>query len=174
MSEVMIKPLTVERLHQVLLRHLPLGRQVVAAPVTEPIDDTGSIFDDHVYRELFPLGDPEGADCLNQYLSTAERLTTELQTLIAERPSGGVDREAIAAAAHQLAGCSLAVGAVRLGHAARALEQAARAPESGAQEADTSVLWMLDAAIRDQFTLVGPTISAFLVKTDAESRAAPP
>jgi signal transduction histidine kinase/CheY-like chemotaxis protein len=171
MSEIMIKPLAVEQLYQVLVRHLPVVGEPVAASIDEPARDGVPIFDDHVYRELFSAGEQEGPECLGQFLIMAESLAIELQTLTAAPPSKAVDRMAVATAAHHLAGSSLSVGAVRLGRVAQALEQAARAPEDAAPEADRSVLQALGAAVQDQLAVTKMVIFGFLAAVSAEPAA---
>jgi signal transduction histidine kinase/ActR/RegA family two-component response regulator/HPt (histidine-containing phosphotransfer) domain-containing protein len=171
MSEMMIKPVAVEQLHQVLVRHLPTVGRPDAASFGEPARDRVPIFNDCVYRELFSPGDPEGPDFLGQFLIMAESLAIELQVLTVGPPAGAVDRGAVVTAAHQLAGSSLSVGALRLGRTAQALEQAARALEDAADETDRSVLRELGVAVQDQLVAAQVAISGFLVTVDAEPAA---
>jgi len=139
MTEVMIKPLTLDHLAGLLLRLLP-GTGTNAQP-PPPLADTwhdqpdcagARVFDRSFCREIFRDGDPEGVEWLAAYMDAAGRLAVQLQDLVAEDRAGTSRRDAVAAAAHRLAGASLSVGATRLGGEARALERAA----SGASAAE--------------------------------------
>jgi len=105
------------------------------------------LFDDTAYRELFAPGDPAGRAWLEYFLSTADALMAELQALYATN-----QREALARAAHNLAGTAHAAGAERLGATCRALEQAA----SRGSRAAVSVLTAAACAeFRDTLEAVG-------------------
>jgi HPt (histidine-containing phosphotransfer) domain-containing protein len=145
MTDVMIKPLTLDRLSRLVHRLLPetgdgdpsplvqadaLDAMDVLNALTRAPDEAQAgtrpkVFDDSLFRELFPDGDPEGAEWIGEYQDTAGRLEGQLAELLNGQPVDTVRRDAVAAAAHRLAGSSLSVGAARAGDAARALERAA-------------------------------------------------
>jgi CheY-like chemotaxis protein/HPt (histidine-containing phosphotransfer) domain-containing protein len=147
MTEVMIKPLTLERLSALLVRLLPgictavAPRPVPAAPPDDPDGAEPKVFDASFFHELFPDGDPEGAEWLGEFADAAWGLATQLQEQFGAGPGGAIGRGTVTAVAHRLAGAALSVGATRLGLAARALEMAA----AGASEPDVvaahDVLW---------------------------------
>jgi hypothetical protein len=99
------------------------GTVAAAAPLIEAGESV--LFDDEMYRDLFPVGDPEGPAWLEDYLKAAEGFSAEIQQVLSVQPETLLDRDALAASAHSLAGTSLTVGAKRLGAAARTLEYAA-------------------------------------------------
>jgi light-regulated signal transduction histidine kinase (bacteriophytochrome)/CheY-like chemotaxis protein/HPt (histidine-containing phosphotransfer) domain-containing protein len=131
MSELAIKPLTVERLSQLLQRHLPAvdqgrgGGQGASAPASDVPTLRAIPFDDQIFLAIFPPGEPEGAAWLTDFLANAHREAQALAGLIGTQAAAGE----IAKAAHRLAGTSFSVGAMLLGEAARALEHAALANE---------------------------------------------
>ena len=118
MDEVVGKPANLQRL-EAALRQVLLGedRRVVARESNNA--GATSIFDDSTYHELFDEGDAEGRDWLTDFVRSAENLFHAIE---GEQAAG--DREALARTAHRLAGSSLSAGALRLGEACRALEDA--------------------------------------------------
>ena len=129
MNEVAIKPLSRAKLSLMLSVHLRgIGAIATAAPPAPlPPAETPEtpLFDDEMYRDLFPAGDPEGPAWLEDYLKAAEGFSAEIQQFLSARLGASLERDGLAAAAHSLAGTSLTVGALRLGAAARTLEYAA-------------------------------------------------
>jgi light-regulated signal transduction histidine kinase (bacteriophytochrome)/CheY-like chemotaxis protein len=127
MNDVAIKPLTRGKLSLLLSPYLrgsgAGGTVAAAAPLIEAGESV--LFDDEMYRDLFPVGDPEGPAWLEDYLKAAEGFSAEIQQVLSVQPETLLDRDALAASAHSLAGTSLTVGAKRLGAAARTLEYAA-------------------------------------------------
>jgi signal transduction histidine kinase/CheY-like chemotaxis protein/HPt (histidine-containing phosphotransfer) domain-containing protein len=128
MSEIAIKPLRREQLHSVLARHLPGAAHDMPLPAAAAVPVVA--FHDATYRDLFAPGDPDGPAWLANYLTLADRLEDELRRLLGPRDRMPVSRDALAALAHRLMGCSLSVGATRLAETARALERAARGEEA--------------------------------------------
>jgi|GEM_PF-639199 len=123
MSELVIKPLTVEGLSQLLHKHLPPETDVAAtaAPTASP-DNVPAlrrvVFDEQIYLSIFAQTDKDGAAWLTDWLATARRDKAELGNLL----SGAPPRDVLARVAHSLAGSSFSVGCMLLGEAARALE----------------------------------------------------
>jgi light-regulated signal transduction histidine kinase (bacteriophytochrome)/CheY-like chemotaxis protein len=117
MNELAIKPLTVDRLLQLLLRHLQAGFAGGQEDVAEShVRDMS--FDDQIYHAIFPPGDPQGQAWLTEWLASAWRDLCGVQALLTAR----VDWAELRQVAHRLAGSSFSVGATRLGTAARLLE----------------------------------------------------
>jgi light-regulated signal transduction histidine kinase (bacteriophytochrome)/CheY-like chemotaxis protein len=113
MTELAIKPLTVDRLAHLLHRALP----AVAAPPSRDAPALRAIaFDDQIYLSIFPPGDPDGAAWLRDYLDHARDDADALDAAETARD--------IKAIAHRMAGAAFSVGAMLLGDAARALETA--------------------------------------------------
>jgi signal transduction histidine kinase/ActR/RegA family two-component response regulator/HPt (histidine-containing phosphotransfer) domain-containing protein len=167
MTEVMIKPLTLDRLAGLLLRLLP-GTSPRAPPSPPQIDtphdppDGAEVFDGSFYRDIFQDGDPEGAEWLGEYMDAARRLAVHLRELVAADVAGTPQRDAIAAAAHRLAGASLSVGATRFGGDARALERAA----SGASAAEIKAA---NDTLQAEFAAAIAAISTFIASQSLEA-----
>jgi light-regulated signal transduction histidine kinase (bacteriophytochrome)/ActR/RegA family two-component response regulator len=125
MSELVIKPLTVDRMEHLLLSHLR-GRTAPAPTIAAESVLRKVAFDDQIYLSIFPIGDVSGVTWLRGYQDSAADDCSLLRSLC-ERP--GLAREDIRLVAHRLAGASFSVGAMLLGDAARALEQAALTEE---------------------------------------------
>jgi signal transduction histidine kinase/HPt (histidine-containing phosphotransfer) domain-containing protein/ActR/RegA family two-component response regulator len=125
MSELAIKPLTIDRLSQVISRHLHPAAVLPLSPPAEELQQVA--FDRQIFLSIFAVGDRDGAAWLSEFLTAARSDNAELAHLLAA--AGGGD-EAVAKVAHHLAGASFSVGAILLGEAARALERAALPPAS--------------------------------------------
>ena len=125
MNDLANKPVTIERLAQLLHRHVHhSAAQAVAAP--DPPALRQIAFDDQIFLSIFTPGDAKGAEWLGEYLDSARADHQRLATLLAEAEPC---RRDLAFLAHRLAGASFSVGAMRLGAAARDLEHdAAEAP----------------------------------------------
>jgi signal transduction histidine kinase/DNA-binding response OmpR family regulator len=158
MTEVATKPITRVRLAALLARHLPAAG-TAAQPAASAGIAPALAFDDGMYRDIFPDGDPAGAAWLAEYLASAAGSEAELRRLFAA--PGDLARRAVAEAAHRWAGASLSVGATRLGEAARVLERAAPCDEMLTLRAH-------HAAVQDEFTMAKQAISGFIVTMQAE------
>ena len=121
MTDVAIKPMTLDRLRRLLAGQLPptLPRAPRVAPPAPHFDPT-------TYNDLFEEGDPEGAAWLADFLVAAAELMQRLR-----HHHLTADPVALAPTAHRLAGAALSVGAIRFGEAARALEYAEEAAVEG-------------------------------------------
>jgi two-component system, NarL family, sensor histidine kinase EvgS len=116
MDGVEIKPINLKRLELVLRRlFLRQGHDTGLEPVGAASETP--VFDQGAYRELFEVGDSEGASWLNGYLQSA---TAALELI--RQSAEADDRGKLGASAHRLAGSSLCVGARRLGELCRQLE----------------------------------------------------
>jgi light-regulated signal transduction histidine kinase (bacteriophytochrome)/CheY-like chemotaxis protein/HPt (histidine-containing phosphotransfer) domain-containing protein len=148
MTELAIKPLTIERLSEILRRHLSPESPPPApsAPALRSIP-----FDDQIFLSTFPRGDPVGAAWLTEWVEQAHSDVRELGGLVA----GEACRPALRTLAHRLAGASFSTGAMRLGEAARALERAG--PEAEQAELET-----LHAAVDAELAASAAAIAAFL------------
>jgi signal transduction histidine kinase/CheY-like chemotaxis protein/HPt (histidine-containing phosphotransfer) domain-containing protein len=141
MSVLAIKPLTRERLSQLLAAHLPSGAAqpgvmrpaAAAAPALRAV-----AFDDQIYLEIFERGDAAGADWVLESLAALRADVAELGHLVEIHPP---DFDAIATLAHRLAGSSFSLGAMLMGDAARALERAAKRGETDGVRACQAALW---------------------------------
>jgi HPt (histidine-containing phosphotransfer) domain-containing protein len=137
---------------------LPL--QCAASPqpfsAGEPPQDLLPVFDETCLRDLFLPGDPEVGVWIADYLSSAAQVERDLAKWLALADLTSADREAIAAAAHQLAGSSLSIGAVQLGTEAKSLEAAS---EAGSPD----VLVVRFAALRHELAVAREAIDAFAV-----------
>jgi CheY-like chemotaxis protein/HPt (histidine-containing phosphotransfer) domain-containing protein len=160
MSELVIKPLTVERLSRLLQKHL--AAETAMPGLGDADADTGALpvlrhiaFDDQIYLSIFSPSDAEGAAWLTEWLATARQERGELGDLLSSAPGHEPARDAIRTVAHRLAGAAFSVGAMVLGEAARALETA-----SGEQ--DLTVLWELFGTLRSAYALAEAEINAFL------------
>jgi len=153
MSEVAIKPLSRLQLSQLLAFHLSGVTPAAAAANDGPREQPA--FDDTTYRELFVAGEPDGEACLAEFRTTAENLCIELKALLAIEVGTPVRRDELVAIAHRLAGTALSIGAMRLGAAARALEQAA--PNGGIEK-----LRARCAVVHDEFAAAETATSAFI------------
>jgi signal transduction histidine kinase/ActR/RegA family two-component response regulator len=164
MTDVAIKPLTLERLSRLVLRHLPSANpDMPAAPAAASPEPASALpFDDQVYRELFPEGDSEGKAWLGEFLDLAGGLSREVQALLAVEADATLQRKALSATAHRLAGCSLSAGAMRLGAAARALEQ-------DATSKGLPALRLRHAVLEREFVAAKLAIAGFLTDVQPES-----
>jgi signal transduction histidine kinase/CheY-like chemotaxis protein/HPt (histidine-containing phosphotransfer) domain-containing protein len=122
MNDVVAKPIDLRRL---LAAVAGLANPADAdPPAFEPILADGPVaavaFDPATCRELFADDAAEGREWLNDFVDAAARLVLEI-----ERSAAAEDRSALATSAHNLAGASLAAGAVCLGGIGRRLEAAA-------------------------------------------------
>jgi light-regulated signal transduction histidine kinase (bacteriophytochrome)/ActR/RegA family two-component response regulator/HPt (histidine-containing phosphotransfer) domain-containing protein len=129
MNELVIKPLSVERLSQLLHKHLPADSGSDASAETPTNAITGPklrrvVFDDQIYLSIFERNDADGAVWLTDWLAVARRGKGELGDLLSGVPGTALARDSIAKVAHSLAGSAFSVGAMLLGEAARALELA--------------------------------------------------
>jgi CheY-like chemotaxis protein/HPt (histidine-containing phosphotransfer) domain-containing protein len=169
MTELAIKPLTLEHLAEILGRHL--GRHL-GAPA-DPAPDTGidtapeakpgtepalraTDFDDQIYLSIFPPGDPEGEAWLRGYLEAAHQDAAELAALFDVPQDAGLATQGICRVAHRLAGASFSVGAMLLGEAGRELERAAAASR------DLQGLRGPEADVRARLDSAEQAITAFL------------
>ncbi len=164
MTDVAIKPLTLEHLSRLVVRHLAVAipDKPAALPPPASTPPVRTSFDDHIYRQLFLPGDPDGETLLREYLELAGRLNSELQALLAVEADAALPRERVAATAHRLAGSSLSIGAARLGDAARALEQAAPGNNLAA-------LLAHHAAVALELAAAQTAIATFLADAQQES-----
>jgi CheY-like chemotaxis protein len=118
MDWVVAKPTDLQSLGDALRRllFLPLG-----TPTAPPANFTlGAAFDDRTYRELFQGNDPEGREWLGAFIEAAQALFPEIRA-----QAEAMDRVALAATAHRLAGIGLMAGATRLGEACQTIETTA-------------------------------------------------
>jgi HPt (histidine-containing phosphotransfer) domain-containing protein len=140
-----------------MARHLPL------TPVLRPAEPAALravAYDEQIFLAVFPPGAAEGVAWLADYLDTARREVDTLAALLAcDAP-----RLQIKTAAHRLAGASFSAGAMLLGDAARALEQAAADP--GATRPD-----QLYAAVVAQLHSAEAAIATFIATMPAEASA---
>jgi hypothetical protein len=94
-----------------------------SAEEPEPSDGTTPLtFDRRAYLSVFGPGDPEGAAWLSGYVEGTQANCAELARLVALPPDAPGRAEGLRSVAHRIAGTSFDSGAVRLGEAARALE----------------------------------------------------
>jgi signal transduction histidine kinase/DNA-binding response OmpR family regulator len=127
MDDVVSKPIDLRRLQQAL-RTLMACQPAAEAPDADAPDAPADlVFDDRIYQELFGEDPQSGEAWLSAYLETAAATRDAVRRSVADD-----DRAGLKAAAHQLAGSSLSVGAIRLGLLARRLEHAA--PEAPAAD----------------------------------------
>jgi len=179
MNELAIKPLTVERLSQLLQRHLPAPMGVPAGDAPEaaampslsaavaggPADFQDACFDTQIYLSIFMPGEADGAVWLTEWMATARDDTRELGGLLAKVPGCDLPREHINTVAHRLAGSAFSVGAMRLGAAARALE-------GGALHHAEADLRGLYTALSREFAAAERAISAFVATGELAVRGA--
>jgi CheY-like chemotaxis protein len=157
MTDVDIKPLTLDRLTRLLSRHLSGGNATTAAavaPVSAP-------FNGQSYREIFAPGDTGGEAWIAEYLAAAGVMDDELGELLAAPHDAALRRDAIAALAHRLAGASLSVGATRTGKAASALEWAST-------DADPASLRALHAITRAELAAAKAAMAEFFTQFQSE------
>lgn len=127
MNTVELKPINLKRLEAALRRlfGLELGTAATipaaVSPAEKPVFHLGS------YRELFEIGNSEGADWLRSYLDFGAATVANIRRALAES-----DRGLLSASIHRLAGSSLCVGAIRLGEFCQRVEVAV--PKAGVQE----------------------------------------
>jgi two-component system sensor histidine kinase EvgS len=154
MTELAIKPLTVERLSNLLQRHLEAAEGELQPPLDAP-DLRDIAFDDQIFLSIFDQGDPAGAAWITDWLDTARRDVEELAALLAVAAGEDPPRAAIRDVAHRLAGSASSAGAMLLSRAARALEL-------GAGDPDMPVLPPLHQSLRRELGAAFVAISAFL------------
>jgi CheY-like chemotaxis protein len=159
MSELVIKPLTVDRMEHLLLSHLQ-GRTAPAPTIAAESVLRKVAFDDQIYLSIFPIGDVSGVTWLRGYQDSAADDCSLLRSLC-ERPV--LAREDIRLVAHRLAGASFSVGAMLLGDAARALEQAALTEEPKTLNA------LLSALIAAHDVMLAAMAAFLLTSADAGS-----
>jgi PAS domain S-box-containing protein len=144
MTELAIKPLTLDRLSQYVRRMFGSDGGVAAetqeAPALQAI-----AFDAQIYSSIFERHDAEGAAWLQDFLASARRDDASL----------AAPGAALAEIAHRLAGAAFSAGAMLLGAAARSLEQAASRQD---QEAVAAGL----AAVHEEVVAASLAIEAFL------------
>jgi signal transduction histidine kinase/CheY-like chemotaxis protein len=150
MTAVAIKPLAAAQLAALVGSILawPNGAAEASVPVLQAVP-----FDSQIFLALFEPDDAEGAAWLGRYLDTARVAVAELALL---------PQDALAQAAHRLAGASFSVGAMKLGAAARALELAADASGDAAA---------LTAAVRAEFSAAETAITHFLADAPESAEA---
>jgi light-regulated signal transduction histidine kinase (bacteriophytochrome)/ActR/RegA family two-component response regulator len=157
MSELAIKPLTVDRLARLLQAHLPArGDTAVDRPPEAPAQPVlrDLPFDDQIFLSIFERGDQDGRTWLSEWLATA-RLDIDAMADALTTGAGDLPRETIRLMAHRLAGSAFSVGAMTLGAAARLLEGVA-----GGAEPDA--LLALHQAVRRAFADGEAAIAGFL------------
>jgi PAS domain S-box-containing protein len=148
MTELAIKPLTLEHLSQCLGRILGriLGPGGEARPGSGPAPALRAIaFDPQIYLSIFDRNDAEGAAWLEDFLASARRDAAALAAPDA----------ALTAIAHRMAGAAFSAGAMLLGAAARALEQAAARDDRAAITAGRT-------AVRQEVAAAAAAIGDFL------------
>jgi hypothetical protein len=118
-------------------------------------------FDDRIYRELFPPGDPDGEAWLAEFWEAADRLYGELAGLLSVETGTLLRRHDMEAVAHRLAGSAFSVGAVRSGDAARGLEWAALTEDLAALRERRRIL-------RDELATAKSAMAAFLARKEPE------
>lgn len=155
MSELAIKPLTVERLAQLLQRHLP-STEVRPTPPPDAAPQLKAMpFDDQIYLSIFTCGDADGAAWLNDWLATVRHDVDELTATLNSAAVNDVERDVVRLMAHRVAGAAFSVGAMLVGDSARALENAAR-------DASLQSLRALHAEVRQEVAASNIAIKAFL------------
>jgi CheY-like chemotaxis protein len=191
MTELAIKPMMAEQLRALVARVLPsrvlpshvlpshvLPSHVLrcgpdveeapkpAAPPRARLRDVA--FDDQIYREIFPVGDPDGdvagRGWLTDFLAAAREEDASLAGLLASAPGMLPNKVDLATVAHRLAGASFSVGAMRLGRAASILENAANRHE-------TAVLVALHDDVHAELLAAAAAIAEFLAAPKAEMAA---
>jgi signal transduction histidine kinase/CheY-like chemotaxis protein/HPt (histidine-containing phosphotransfer) domain-containing protein len=129
MTHLAIKPLGFEALINLLNRYLPTGEDAAPIPAEAVVESArparAKLFDDDIYLSVFERGDPEGRGWLQEFLAAARADCEELSHLVA-LPDG---TDTFRRTAHRLAGASFSAGAMLLGEAARALENAPKDAE---------------------------------------------
>jgi CheY-like chemotaxis protein len=128
MTDLAIKPLTIEQMAALMFRHLPAAGLAAPAPDPAPAAALRQVaFEEQIYLAMFTPEEADGAAWLRDYLATARATIAEIAALFEVAPGADLPREAIGKTAHRLAGASFSVGAMLLGAAARGLELAAAA-----------------------------------------------
>ena len=122
MTELAVKPVSREQLERLLSAHVPISPAVAEQALGVSGPGTSPVFDATNLSELFPPGNPDSRNWVGQYLRSTQQAERDIGDLLAVPEGATLARDALAAAAHRLAGASLSIGAVRLGEAARALE----------------------------------------------------
>jgi signal transduction histidine kinase/DNA-binding NarL/FixJ family response regulator len=125
MTHLAIKPLSIEALAMLMQAHLPADETAAkpAKPSRSQAPST-SVFDPQAYLSAFSPGEPEGVAWLSGYLKGTQANCAELARLVALAPDAPGRADSLRSVAHRVAGTSFDTGALRLGHAARALEHA--------------------------------------------------
>jgi CheY-like chemotaxis protein len=123
MTELVTKPLTIERLSRLVLAHLP-SPSLVDAPAA-PVSLRAMPFEDQIFLSMFSPDDEDGKAWLRGYLANAEADLAEFDALLAVAQGAEPPRVAIAEVAHRMAGSAFSVGAMLLGAEAKALQAAA-------------------------------------------------
>ena len=124
MDDVVLKPTNIQRLAAAIRPLLLLGPHEAPAEADTQAAEDDRVFDTGIYRELIDDA-ATGREWLQEFLDSAASLVDGIGRHAAAR-----DREALAAAAHQLAGAALSTGAARLGLSCRRLEAAAPAADA--------------------------------------------
>jgi signal transduction histidine kinase/CheY-like chemotaxis protein len=144
MSDIAIKPLTIERLAWLVRRHFRCAEGAAAdgRPSANPAASSlrAIPFDDQIFLSIFSPGDPEGAAWLEEFLAAAECDCAELAQMAEDCMAVPCVMENLARCAHRLAGAAFSVGATLLGDAARALEQAAAQGDLARVQCCTTIL----------------------------------
>jgi light-regulated signal transduction histidine kinase (bacteriophytochrome)/CheY-like chemotaxis protein len=123
MNELVIKPLTLERLSLVLQKYL--AKHDAQQPLRpEPVLQSVA-FDEQIFSSIFPAGDPAGAGWLTEWIASSRQDLAELGALVAGVAHDPAARSALRKLAHRSAGAAFSVGAMLLGEALRKLERAA-------------------------------------------------
>lgn len=120
MDDYLVKPVAVARLAACLRRWLPHTAPPPGPSPALASDERARVLDGGVLREL--LGDSGGdaAEVLDDFLAVTRQDLAELQSARAQGDLAGVRRQA-----HRIKGAAALIGALELGEAAQAVEQAA-------------------------------------------------
>ena len=152
MGQIAIKPVSRDQLERLLIQVLAPAN--VTGPEQRGGADLPPVFDETCLRDLFSPGDPDVEVWLADYLASAAKIEAELTALLGTPNPAPIDRTAIAAAAHRLAGSSLSVGASRLGAEATRMEAAS-------PEGSPALLAARQAALRHELAAARAAIDAF-------------
>ena len=126
MDDCLIKPVAVAQLAASLRRWLPQSPPATATAAADPAQDPGRAraLDEAVLRGLLEDGGDEAGEVFGDFLATADQDLAGLRDAHRDGDLGALRHHA-----HRLRGAALLVGALELGDAAQALEQAARAQD---------------------------------------------